>query len=128
MSPVSVVSPGLLVDPLARTGGEWRPTPPPIAFSNFAANAHMVTGRLVPQTAAQLAKPQGPDPGMELGMGSDLVMGAGDSNCCLHPKVVLQALMIIRPRLTPQRLTPEQEQAGADHDGRAHHEPDCRQV
>jgi len=46
-----------------------------------------------------------PDLGMALGMGLDLAMGAdkeeeraGDSNCCQHSKVLLQALRNTRPR------------------------------
>jgi hypothetical protein len=66
-----------------------------IAFANCAAMRNLVTGRVVPQPAAQVtAKPLGLDLGMgpDLGMGSDLEMGpdkgrAGDSKCCRRSDV-----------------------------------------
>jgi hypothetical protein len=57
-----------------------------IAFANCAAMRNLVTGRVVPQPAAQVtAKPLGPDLGTGPDLGSDLGMGpdkgrAGDSN------------------------------------------------
>ena len=71
-----------------------------IAFANCAAMRNLVTGRVVPQPAAQVtAKPLGPELGPDLGMGSDLGMGpdkgrAGDSNVAASA-----AMFEVKPKL-----------------------------
>ena len=73
-----------------------------IAFANCAAMRNLVTGRVVPQPAAQVtAKPLGPDleMGPDLGMGSDLGMGtdkrrADDSNVAASA-----AMFEVKPKL-----------------------------
>ena len=68
---------------MVQTGGGRCPrTRVTIAIANCAATRNLVTGRMVPQPAAQVsAKPLGPDVEMEsdLGMGPDK-RRAGDSN------------------------------------------------